>query len=278
VNIEAKFLKVIPRDSRQPISPKSQNDEVRLYELSEPVEYADGRNTRFVIVAAINGILTGPETHIYPATKSGNVLDWSELPGSVQGEMNCDTALQRVGWKIVSSDGGEDFPPKELVQKCFGWISYAQRGSGLTTLKKAITTHTNMVALALIPGGLNPLGGIANKAVPLRIVCWILGFAILLAGLISNHWILFGIVLVFIAERKLASLERQEWLLMAAFLLAAEMLANDFAGWGGAYPQAQKKALELFGDSPKSEIPDFFFPRRVGIPEEILKEFGPHAI
>jgi hypothetical protein len=81
---------------------KSLNDECRIYELSESVEYAPGKKTDFVIVTAINGVITGPETHIYPARFDGSVLDWAEMPGSFQGGMDCEEAIRRAGWQVAN--------------------------------------------------------------------------------------------------------------------------------------------------------------------------------
>jgi hypothetical protein len=42
---------------------------------------------------------------------------------------------------------------------------------------------------------------------------------------------------VLILERLLANKEKRFWILLAAMLLAAEVLASDFAGWGAAIRQ-----------------------------------------
>jgi hypothetical protein len=105
--MKAYFFKQVPRNKEQPLLAKSQNDECRIYELSEPIEYAPGKETDFVLVAAMNGVITGPETHIYAARFDGSILDWAERPGSFQGGMDCEEAIRRAGWQLVHETVGQ---------------------------------------------------------------------------------------------------------------------------------------------------------------------------
>lgn len=105
--MKAYFLKQVPGNKEQPLLTKSQNDECRLYELSEPIEYAPGKETDFVLVAAINGVITGPETHIYPGRFDGSILEWADMPGSFQGGMDCEEAIRRAGWQVVNETAGQ---------------------------------------------------------------------------------------------------------------------------------------------------------------------------
>ena len=74
-----------------------------LYELSEPlkpyaIEENDSEYNYVVVSAAI--AYGGPETYIFGADESGNVLDWLELPGSIRGEYSHDVALNHAGYEV----------------------------------------------------------------------------------------------------------------------------------------------------------------------------------
>ena len=74
-----------------------------LYELSEPLKpYAIDENDseyNYVVVSAAIAY-GGPETYIFGADESGNVLDWLELPGSIRGEYSHDVALNHAGYEV----------------------------------------------------------------------------------------------------------------------------------------------------------------------------------
>lgn len=69
-----------------------------LYELSANVEYGDGQKTRFVIASAATVPFSGPETYIFPASETGEVLDWLELDGSTRGVLDHGCALRAAGF------------------------------------------------------------------------------------------------------------------------------------------------------------------------------------
>ena len=73
-----------------------------LYELSEPLKpYAIDENDseyNYVVVSAAIA-WGGPETYIFGADESGNVLDWLELPGSIRGIYCHKTALENAGYE-----------------------------------------------------------------------------------------------------------------------------------------------------------------------------------
>ena len=81
--------------------------DVRLYELSEPVEYVEPwkyddppvKLTKFVAVSAAIAY-SGPETLIFPSDENGEVIDWGELDGSFQGGMDHAEALKRAGFEL----------------------------------------------------------------------------------------------------------------------------------------------------------------------------------
>jgi len=77
-----------------------------LFRLSEPVTVAkpgDTRTTLFVIVSAIawTADFRVPETFVFPADESGQVIDWDELPGSFRGACDIDRALRAAGFDVI---------------------------------------------------------------------------------------------------------------------------------------------------------------------------------
>jgi hypothetical protein len=73
----------------------------RLWKLSEPVSYEEGKTTDRVITSATSVMFTGAETYIFPANAGGVVIDWLEMPGSFRGALNHEAAITRAGWEIA---------------------------------------------------------------------------------------------------------------------------------------------------------------------------------
>lgn len=82
--------------------------EANLYRVDPPVTYPDenpdsgewqeeGGNTEYVIVYASN---SPNATRIFPADEQGEVLSWSELPGSYRGGLDHKEALIRAGYTV----------------------------------------------------------------------------------------------------------------------------------------------------------------------------------
>jgi len=75
-----------------------------LYYLYEPIIY-EGENsnvTHYIIVCAesmaINTMI--PETYMFPANSSGDILDWVKLSGSQRGICDIEAALLAAGYAI----------------------------------------------------------------------------------------------------------------------------------------------------------------------------------
>jgi len=125
----AKFVRVIVSD---PIT----KQDARLYELPDRIAYVAGidneiKHTHFIIVSAavvgierrtkqLIGLIThaykatrqkpiemldplyeGPETYIFAVDSDGNVLSWKHLPGSYQGGLSHETALNGMGHTMI---------------------------------------------------------------------------------------------------------------------------------------------------------------------------------
>jgi len=80
-----------------------------LYYIIPKIKYTDNygnrkiKSTDYIIVSAISDTQekTGPQTFIFPADSFGNVLDWHELSGSIEGEMNINKALKNAGYLLT---------------------------------------------------------------------------------------------------------------------------------------------------------------------------------
>jgi hypothetical protein len=68
----------------------------KLYRLDPPLE-----GNEFVAVSATVAY-RWPETYIFPADESGNVLDWGELDGSFRGALDHAAALEGAGYEVIS--------------------------------------------------------------------------------------------------------------------------------------------------------------------------------
>jgi hypothetical protein len=171
----------------------------------------------------------------------------------------------------------DNFLPTELAQKCFALAESTHERIGFGTLPKVMVTGENMVPLGLVPDAFKLIGSV-GAIHKLRIVSWLVGLAMVAGGLMINHWIFLGLVVVLIADRKLSSEERRQWMLLAAFKLALEMLATNFAGWGNAYSSERKTAMDILGDKGRTTLLDFYLPRHVELEAPLLKAFGPGGV
>ena len=89
-----------------------------LWRMSPPLRYERyeatgedvndfvGHEAQYVIVSAANVMFSGPETYIFPATASGEIVTWGELPGSYKGGLSQQQALRNAGYTPV----GEGLP------------------------------------------------------------------------------------------------------------------------------------------------------------------------
>jgi hypothetical protein len=62
-----------------------------LYELSDNYLVRPGFSVRHVVVSCVD--TTGNDTYVFPANGAGEVLSWSELPGSYSGGSDHDVAI-----------------------------------------------------------------------------------------------------------------------------------------------------------------------------------------
>lgn len=72
----------------------------RLYRLDPPAPDYDGNPREYVVVSAVDAMFSGPETYIFPASAEGEVVDWLEMDGSFQGDLDHERALANAGYTV----------------------------------------------------------------------------------------------------------------------------------------------------------------------------------
>ena len=148
---------------------------------------------------------------------------------------------------------------------------------GFGNLQVRVAVKESMVAITIIPRMVHVLGSVSafNK---FRIFAWLLGAVFLaLTVLVSAIWLI-AAALVVVAERVLAAKEGQQYMFLAAILLAIDMLVNRFAGWGTAFPEARSEAFQVLGlKRGQTSTPwlDFYLLRRSEVDASLIAEFGP---
>jgi len=164
--------------------------------------------------------------------------------------------------------------PRELINKCLQVVHYAHRRLGITALpaKISLSHPKNMLALASMEKTTSVLK-VAALYARMRMVCKSVVLILPILAWIYSLWILSGIVIMVAIERYLAKKERDGWMFLSSVLLCLEMLIHDFAGWGRAYPEARRKASEIYGN--KIIWLDYYLPRRSQLDPGTLKAFGP---
>ena len=80
-----------------------------VVELPNPIGYDRDwdtgeitKETKYVLVSAVNVMFSGPETYIFPCDKEGNVLNWTDLDGSMRGTLSHEKALHNMGYELKS--------------------------------------------------------------------------------------------------------------------------------------------------------------------------------
>lgn len=78
--------------------------EKRLYRCEPPMVAEEGP-AEFVVVSAIGFAFdTGrPETYIFAADSEGDVTNFTDLPGSFQGDFDHHEALRRAGYEAANA-------------------------------------------------------------------------------------------------------------------------------------------------------------------------------
>lgn len=55
----------------------------------------------YVITSAVDVPYTGPETYVFAASHDGEIVDWTELPGSYRGGLSAEEAITGAGYTLA---------------------------------------------------------------------------------------------------------------------------------------------------------------------------------
>lgn len=89
------------------------SDHRRLYKVEPPVEYErlSGNRYRKAVTSYVVSDYAPcpfdtfvPETMVFPADRTGNVLDWGELSCIAPADSNLDAAVEKLGYKVVTDE------------------------------------------------------------------------------------------------------------------------------------------------------------------------------
>lgn len=172
------------------------------------------------------------------------------------------------------------FIPPELIGICMPVVEQFHQKQGLSNLAAKIATEDNRVALTSIPEASAVLND-TNRLYNIRKWCFLASIGIVCLSLLVPWWSLLTVIVIFLADRFLAYREKSGWKLLSGVLLSLEMLTNDFAGWGKAYPEARAEALRVLKDnpeSPKSTWLDYYLPQRAEPDFSRSKSFEPSML
>jgi hypothetical protein len=112
----------------------------------------------------------------------------------------------------------------------------------------------------------------------------VLGVVAVLAFVLAavlNWWITLALIPTVSGMIYFYKLGANSYTLIAAIILAFEMLADDFAGWGTRFPDAVHQARKIFTETEQNNLTrllDIYFPSRAHLDPALLQQFGPSNI
>jgi hypothetical protein len=169
--------------------------------------------------------------------------------------------------------------PLELFQKCYQVVRTTHGHKSVGDLPARITAagKNYMTALAMIPDAFQMMSCIYS-CFRARLLTWITGAALMVGAILLTKWMLLTLPLVGLVVWRLKSSEKDFWMFQASVLLALDMLANDFAGWGSAFPAARSQGLEILGGPLSSDWLNHYLLRRPTVDlEKIRRAMAPKA-
>lgn len=175
-----------------------------------------------------------------------------------------------------------DFLPTELVEKTYPIVQLTHKARGLDGLPARIwgKDSSNVAVIGTMPGMLHAVQ-VATSRFRLQLLCWFGAVAVVALAWIESWRLLMLLVAVAIFERYCNWWQRRAWMLLAAELLSVEMLANDFAGWGEAYPHEQQSARQIMESVPlnrRLDWADYYLPKWRSLDSaRLMRSFGPNT-
>lgn len=169
------------------------------------------------------------------------------------------------------------FIPPGLLNICIPVVEQFYKKNGYSNLNVKISAGDTMAALTSLPEASDVLKA-TNQYYTIRKWCFLASIGIVCLSILVPWWSLLTLAVVFLVDRILAYREKNGWKFLSTVLLSLEMLTNDFAGWGKAYPQAREEALGVLKDnpaSPRSIWLNYYLPKRAELDPSLLKVYEP---
>lgn len=106
---------------------------------------------------------------------------------------------------------------------------------------------------------------------------WLIAFILSVVSFFTTYWVLLGLLVCFGIDRSLAKQQNQGEMFQVSYLLALEMLAQNFSGWGTEYPTEQARAIKILGDNVAARWLDYYLPNREEMSLEAIYNVGPNS-
>lgn len=72
----------------------------------------------YLVVSAADVPFSGPETYIFKSDSKGEVLSYSELPGSFRGALDHKRALENAGFEVKGSPSTSNIAIQVAIDTC----------------------------------------------------------------------------------------------------------------------------------------------------------------
>jgi hypothetical protein len=166
--------------------------------------------------------------------------------------------------------------PSDLTIKSNALVMAHRKAFG-GSLPKLLWQRDTMVFVGMHPDLLTLLGS-ATAAWKMSLVLGVVATLALVFAAIVTWWVALALIPACLAMAYFKRRETEFYTLIAAIILALEMLADDFAGWGTRFPVAMQQASQILGDNlrnHRTRLLDVCLPQRANIESTLLEQFGP---
>jgi hypothetical protein len=169
--------------------------------------------------------------------------------------------------------------PKGLTTRCNALVAAHHKTYGGSVPK--IVGHRDTLVIILTHEDLRTLLGSATALWKMSVVLGVVAvFAFVLAAVL-NWWIALALIPTVSGMIYFYKLGANSYTLIAAIILAFEMLADDFAGWGTRFPDAVHQTRKIFTETEQNNLTrllDIYLPSRAHLDPALLQQFGPSNI
>ena len=169
-----------------------------------------------------------------------------------------------------------DWLPKELITKCNFFVASYHRTYG-GSLPQLLWQRETMI-IVRTHGDLLALLGSAAAARKISVGFGVAVALVLVLAAVLNWWIALALVPSVFAAIYFERRETEFHSLIAAILLAFEVLVDDVAGWGTRFPNARQEARMVLNSDPpnkRTKLLDIYLPNRADLDPTFVRGFGP---